>query len=105
PSGLLPVNNSLLYGAGNAWGSLTAAASSVPCWNASSMLSACSSATMQSILGDLTTNPTINVSGDSSGSGSTSIVLTNTKLNGVAAPASPATNTIPYVSSSNQFSY
>ncbi len=31
--------------------------------------------------------------------------MTNSKLNGVAFPASPATNTIPYISSANQATY
>jgi hypothetical protein len=106
PSGLSPVNNSLLYGNANAWVGLAAAASSVPCWNASSMLSACSSATMQAILGYLTANQTITLSGDFSGSGTTAINGNVIKVNGVAYPFTPpATNTIPYISASNQASY
>jgi hypothetical protein len=105
PSGLTPVNNSLLYASGNGWQGLAAAASSVPCWNASSMLTACSPTTMQTTLGYLTGNQTITLGGDFSGSGATSITGTVLKLNGVFAPATPATNTIPYVSSPNQFTY
>jgi hypothetical protein len=105
PSGLAPVNNSLVYGTGNAWTALAPVASSVPCVDSTSILSMCSPTTMQGILGYLTGNQTITLGGDASGMGTTAITVTNSKVNGVSYPATPLTNTIPYISSANQVSY
>lgn len=53
----------------------------------------------------LTGNQTITLSGDASGSGATSITVTNAKVNGVAYAASPSTNTTPIITASNTATY
>ncbi len=53
----------------------------------------------------LTANQTITLSGDTTGSGATAITTTTAKVNGVAYPASPATNTVPVVTGANTVTY
>lgn len=53
----------------------------------------------------LTGNQTVTLSGDASGSGATAITVTNAKVNGVAYPASPSTDTVPVVTASNTITY
>ncbi len=53
----------------------------------------------------ITGNQTITFSGDTTGSGTTAVTLTTSKVNGVSYPASPSTNSIPIVTASNTVSY
>ena|SRR5438105_701478 len=48
---------------------------------------------------------TITLAGDASGSGTSSIPVTNAKVNGVSYPASPSTNTVPVVTGANTMTY
>lgn len=50
-------------------------------------------------------NQTITLSGDTTGSGSTAITTTTPKVNGVAYPTSPSTNTVPVVTGTNAVTY
>lgn len=105
PSGLAPVNNDLLYGVNGAWSTLATAANSIICTNASAAPSLCNSSTIQGLLGYITGNQSITLTGDTTGSGSTGIATTTRSVNGVAFPASPSTNTLPVVTSANNVSY
>jgi len=49
----------------------------------------------------LTGNQTITLSGDATGSGTTSIPVTNTSVNGITYPATGALNTVPVVTSAD----
>ena len=53
----------------------------------------------------LTGNQTITLTGDASGSGTTSIPVVVDSVNGVTYPASPSVNTVPMVSSTNAVTY
>lgn len=53
----------------------------------------------------LTGNQTITLSGDASGSGETSIAVTNTKVNGVTYGTSPGLDTVPVVTNTNLITY
>jgi hypothetical protein len=53
----------------------------------------------------LTGNQTITLTGDTTGTGATCIATVNAKVNGVTYPASPSTNTVPVVTSSNTVTY
>lgn len=50
-------------------------------------------------------NQTITLTGDTTGSGTTAITTTTAKVNGVAYPASPSTDTTPIVTASNTVTY
>ena len=52
-----------------------------------------------------TSFPTITLSGDTTGTGTTSITTTTGKVHGVTYPATPSTNTVPVVTSSNTVTY
>ena len=53
----------------------------------------------------ITGNQTITLSGDATGSGTTAITVANTKLNGVAYSASPATDTLPVITAADTATY
>ena len=53
----------------------------------------------------LTGNQTVTLSGDATGSGATAITTTVSKINGVAYPSGPSTNTVPVVTGSNAVTY
>lgn len=50
-------------------------------------------------------NQTITLSGDTTGSGTTTITTTTVKVNGVSYGTSPATNTVPVVTGTNAITY
>jgi len=53
----------------------------------------------------LTGNQTITLTGDTTGSGTTAITTTTGKVNGVTYPASPGTNTVPVITTTNTVTY
>lgn len=53
----------------------------------------------------LTGNQSITLSGDTAGSGTTAITTTTNKVNGVAYPSAPSTNTVPVITGSNTITY
>ncbi len=53
----------------------------------------------------LTGNQSITYTGDTAGSGTTAVTLTTSKVNGVSYPATPSTDSVPTVTSSNTVTY
>lgn len=53
----------------------------------------------------LTGNQSITLSGDTTGTGTTAITTTTSKVNGVSYGTSPSTNTVPVVTSANTITY
>jgi hypothetical protein len=77
-----PVNGDVIYGVGGVW-----------------------TATSLASFGYITGNQTITLSGDTAGSGATAITTTTAKVNGVSYGTSPATNTVPVITSANTATY
>lgn len=106
PNGLAPVNNDTIVGSGGAWVALASAPNSIYCTNSASIPSLCNSSTIQNLLGYITGNQPISLIGDTTaGAGTTTLTTVTSKVNAVAYPANPPTNTVPVVTAANTVSY